>query len=241
MLRDTSLVDLITGIVSYRHAFGEEYDVSLLHARIHNIVEDMICSDILSLKSWFMYSCFPPVTRLLLKQGTVSPLHKEPKMEDAGTSNLRITHVDNATIYSSAEVDEKLMPQTANVFVNNPAKPSLFHSVSLYKRLLLFWQELQQAYHSHAGFYSFPFAAFLEFEVPITPSRSIPIKVQFSSTIRVCDHYPCDTVGFYIAWAITCKCRLLSEIGRKLDIEEGTAKQPVVIGIDARQETKRSL
>lgn len=54
------LEDLLTSMVSYAHALGVEYHVSILHALINNIVDDMISSSFFSSDTWTrmaVYSC----------------------------------------------------------------------------------------------------------------------------------------------------------------------------------------
>lgn len=70
----------------------------------------------------------------MLKQITFLPCLKECNKEGAGARNLGATNGDHVTIYSSNEIEVKLMLQTADAFANNLTKPLLFHSVSFYKR-----------------------------------------------------------------------------------------------------------
>lgn len=75
----------------------------------------------------------------------------------------------------------------------------------------------------------------------MTSSRSASIKVQFFSTKRQLNYKTGDGAGLYIFCAITCECRLISRLSKRLDLEKETAKQQVVIGKDSRQKRKRSL
>lgn len=74
-----------------------------------------------------------------------------------------------------------------------------------------------------------------------TPTRSIAFETYFFNTGRLFNYNSFDKACSYIKTAITRKHRLLQQISKRLDLEEEPATQPVIIGKDAREETRHSL
>lgn len=93
----TSFIDLVISMVSYAHESGAYYHVSLLDARINDIVNDIISSDFLSLDSQSTYACVIRVKSLVLKQSTAIPFLKEISKAGGGTRNFGVTDEDNMT------------------------------------------------------------------------------------------------------------------------------------------------
>lgn len=112
------------------------------------------------------------MTWIVLKQGLVLSLLKNLSKKGAGTKNLRVTQVKDATIYSSNMVNVKLSPEATDSSVENPAKPSPFHFDSFYNRAHLLWKDLQLTHRLHAAFSASSFPDFMGVKVPITPSMS---------------------------------------------------------------------
>lgn len=67
----------------------------------------------------------------------------------------------------------------------------------------------------------------------ITPSRSTFIKAQLFDTTSLFDCNPRRRARWCIVRAINRERRLLSKISKQFDLEEETAKRPVVSGKDA--------
>lgn len=95
---NTSLINLLTSLISYRHAFRAEYHVSFLDGWINDTLNGLIFSDFLSLDSRSTYDRYICVPRVVSKQSTLFPLLAVIFKEDAETRNLRATHADGATI-----------------------------------------------------------------------------------------------------------------------------------------------
>lgn len=182
-------------MVSYAHALRAQYHSSFWNALINDIVDDMISSDFLKSAIRSMYVSYIRVTMLVLKHSIVHSLPKELKKEGAGTKRLGIASINYAKINSSDEVDVKMTPQAAAVFVHNPARPSSFHSVSLYKRAPLFRQALEKAHYWHAACFAISFAEFLEVNVLIPISRSISINAQLFNTKSGLYRNPLDSAN----------------------------------------------
>lgn len=176
----------------------------------------------------------------MLKQSTVLSVLEVLGKENLGTTSVGVTHVDHGTVLTSNEVEATFTLQAAEVSVKNPTEPSLFHSLSFYKPVHLFYRNHKWLTTCMQNVLHFPFLNSRRWQAPIAPPGSIYMKVEFFSATRLSIYSLCDRAVSYISTAIVQDCRLLSKTCKKFSSKEDTAKQLVVMAKRTRQETKHS-
>lgn len=99
---------------SFAHAFDMEYKDSFSDARGDLIVDDMILLKSLSSNSRSTYIRYVRVTKYVLRHKTLLPLLRDLSVKEATPRPLRVTHVDDATVYRTREEGAMLMIRTTN-------------------------------------------------------------------------------------------------------------------------------
>lgn len=111
------------------HPFGAEYHVSFLDFCTSDIVDDKNDSDFLTPDRQVTYARFSRMSMLVLNQSTFISLLKELSNNSAGTRNLGVTHVLDATIYSSNAVDGKLRVSSGWCLCTDSGQALFVHSL----------------------------------------------------------------------------------------------------------------
>lgn len=70
------------------------------------------------------------VGKMIIKHQGVLPLLGKLLKDTPAASNLRITHIDELSLYITSDEDILLMNQAAHALVKNDHKPAAFHANS---------------------------------------------------------------------------------------------------------------
>lgn len=225
---------------SFAHAFEAEFHVRSLDSDINDIVDYMIFSNVLSSDRRSTYARDIRLKMFVQKQITGLSLFEELSKEGTGTKYLEVTHVDDAAIYSSTEVDVILTLQAPDFL--SRIQQGLFYS-SLYHSKS-FPISFCRTYNQHTiGMKDvLPFSlTFWRFRHPFCNCGALFIKAQIFSTMQLFDYNPPDKASLYIAPAFTRKPRWLSKFSKVVWPGGGDCEAASFRRKNGRQETKPFL
>lgn len=132
MLRsDTRFTGLVHFVMTYAMKFELKYDVHFLQAQASDIACIMQSSRLIhdaSISLCFRYTC---VANLFLKNYSVFMFGTEQSRQSSGGYGLGLIRLGGATLFSSHEVDERLLVMTADSRINNHTLSASVHEQSI--------------------------------------------------------------------------------------------------------------
>lgn len=170
----TSFTNIIESGHKCVRAFEESYAVSFVGTGVLDNVDDTISSSFFAANSKPTCAHYIRVTKILMKIKSALALLVSLAMDIPVMNMLGLTHLDDPGFYIYTEDNTLLMIQTADVFVKNTHKPTLFQAIAFYRHVRALLVEVYVLDMEH-GVESFPTFAFV-FEQRCSRLRTSPIQ-----------------------------------------------------------------
>lgn len=174
---DTEYIDLVQSVMNYSVTVNLEYGVQFLHFRASDIARDMQPSLFMQDKSTSHAVPTPSSQRYSSKNRNVFTLATEKSKQSSVGHEQGLVNLNDASLFSSNEEDDRLLVRAADSRVNSPIHSASFHAQLLSHfgmKMLFSYRNLQNRMNRWkciVGAEPVSFYEFLNFKLKITVRR----------------------------------------------------------------------